>query len=99
MRVDDRGERAGRGLAVGDVEHEPSRVRCEELLERLGPLAAGTLRAHLRVEREQCALQVAARHLAVSGRAEVAADGGLGAHLRVGDVRRARAERRAELDK
>ena len=66
MRVADRGEGAGRGLAVGDVEHEPSRVRREELLERLGPLAAAAVRAHLCVEREQRALQVAARHLAVA---------------------------------
>ncbi len=56
------------------------------------------MRAHLRVEREQRALQVAARHLAVARRAQVAADGRLGAHLGIGDVRRARAERRAEVD-
>ena len=65
----------------------------EELLERLRALAAGTGRARGRVEREERALQVAARRVVGRAGAEVAADRGLAPHLVVGDVERALGER------
>jgi hypothetical protein len=88
--------RGGGGLGLGDrdVEDEPARgPRGEEVLDRLGALAAGARRAHLGVEHEQRGLQVAARGLVPGRCAEVAAERGLAADLEVGDAPRTRAQR------
>ncbi|CAA9482286.1 MAG: hypothetical protein AVDCRST_MAG13-1241 [uncultured Solirubrobacteraceae bacterium] len=84
VRAADRG--AGPGLGVGepDLEHEPALgAGGEEVLDGLRALPAGARGAHLRAEGDEGGLQVAARRLGPGRRAEVAADGGLGAHLEV----------------
>ena len=58
----------------------------EEVLERLRPLAVRAGRAHPGVERQQAALEVAARRVVPGADAEVAADRSLAANLVVGEV-------------
>ena len=65
----------------------------EEVLERLRPLAVRAGGADAGVEREQAALQVAARRVVPGADAEVAADRALAADLVVGEVARAGGER------
>ena len=58
----------------------------EEVLEGLCSFPVGTRRAHRRVEREQRALEVAARRIRAVRGTEVPADGGLAANLVVRQV-------------
>ena len=94
VRVVERGEGRCRRLLEADVEQEPAVARVEELLERLRALAAGAGRPRGRAEREERALEVAARRVRAVAGAEVAADRRLPADLEVGDVQRALRERR-----
>ena len=89
-------EGSGGGLLVRDVEQQPVLAVRQEILERLGRLAARTRRAHRRADGQQGSLQVAPRRLGALAGTEVAADGALRADLAVGDVRCARSDRRRE---
>ena len=91
------GKRACRGLLEAHVEQQPPLPVREELLQRLGRLAAGAGRAHLCADGEERALEVAPRRLAGPAGAEVPADGALAADLDVGDVGGARPDRRRQL--
>ena len=91
-------EGTGRGLVEADAEEQPLAGIGEEVLDRLlgdASVPGGSDRCPQRDER---ALQVAARRLGRVTGADVAADRSLRADLEVGDVRRARAERRGQLD-
>src|SRR5207245_9515088 len=77
-----------------DLGHEAAgAVARQELLDRLGALAALPGRADTGVEGDQGNLEIAARKLVAAARAEVAADGGLGADLEVAHRSRRAAER------
>jgi hypothetical protein len=82
------------GLGELDVEYEPpGRASGEEVLDRLGALATGARRAHLRVEDEQRGLEVAPRRLGPRRRAQIAAQRGLSADLEVRQAAGAGAQR------
>ena len=98
VRTVEAGEPARSRLLEADVEHEPAVPVGEEVVDRVGPLAARARRANLGVEGEEGRLQVAARGVSPDGSAEISADRRLRADLAVGDVRRALAQGRGQLD-
>src|SRR5438128_435461 len=77
-----------------DLEHEAAgAVARQELLDRLGALAALPGRADTGIEGDQGDLEIATRKPVAAARAEVAADGGLGTDLEVAHGSRRAAER------